>query len=66
MVSPGDWVKGKGAGQSLRVTVKLHKAAGAGGGEAKAGGQDKDDKADKPAAPSTEPAKTEPPPTEAP
>jgi uncharacterized protein (TIGR02266 family) len=62
MVSPGDWVKGKGAGQSLRVTVKLHKGAGA-GGEAKAGGQDKDDKAEKPAAPPpTEPAKTEAPP----
>jgi uncharacterized protein (TIGR02266 family) len=67
MVSPGDWVKGKGAGQNLRVTVKLHKAAGTGGGEAKAGGQDKDDKADKPAPPSTEPAKTEaPPPAETP
>jgi hypothetical protein len=62
MVSPGDWVKGKGAGQSLRVTVKLHKATGAGSGEAKAGGQDKDDKADKPAEKATEPAKTEAPP----
>ena len=65
MVSPGDWVKGKGAGQSLRVTVKLHKAAG--GGEAKAGGPDKDDKTDKPAEKATEPAKTEaPPPAETP
>jgi uncharacterized protein (TIGR02266 family) len=56
MVSASDWIKGKGPGQSLRVTVKLHKAAGA--GEAKSAG---DDKPEKPAAP-TEPAKTEPPP----
>jgi hypothetical protein len=60
MVSPGEWIKGKGPGQSLRVTVKLHKSAG--GGEAKTGGQDKDDKADKPAEKATEPAKTEAPP----
>jgi len=62
MVSPAEWIKGKGPGQSLRVTVKLHKAAGSGGGEAKTGGQDKEDKADKPVEKATEPAKTEPPP----
>ncbi len=56
MVSASDWIKSKGPGQSLRVTVKLHKAAGA--GEAKPAG---DEKPEKPAAPS-EPAKTEPPP----
>ncbi len=56
MVSASDWIKGKGPGQNLRVTVKLHKAAGA--GEAKAAGEDKAEKA----APPTEPAKTEPPP----
>ena len=59
MVSASDWIKGKGPGQSLRVTVKLHKAAG--GGEAKPAGDDKAEKPEKPAAPS-EPAKTEPPP----
>ena len=59
MVSASDWIKGKGPGQSLRVTVKLHKAAGA--GEAKPAGDDKADKPEKTAAP-TEPAKTEPPP----
>ena len=57
MVSASDWVKGKGPGQSLRVTVKLRKAQGS--GEAKGSGEEK---ADKPAAPAAEPAKTETPP----
>jgi uncharacterized protein (TIGR02266 family) len=56
MVSASDWMKGKGPGQSLRVTVKLRKAHGA--GEPEAGG----DKRDKP----TEPGATEPPKSETP
>ena len=36
MVSASDWVKGKGAGQSLKVTVKLRKTRGAGDGESAA------------------------------
>ena len=54
MVSASDWIKGKGAGQNLRVTVKLRKAAGA--GEAKATGEEKAEKTRRP-----QPARPSPP-----
>ena len=56
MISPSEWIKGKGPGTSLKVAVKLHKKAG---GEGEAAGERKPEKATEPAA---ESGKTEPPP----
>jgi uncharacterized protein (TIGR02266 family) len=55
MVSSSDWLKGKGAGQTLKVVVKLRKTKSA--GETESGGDKKTEKAGEP----TEPGKAEAP-----
>ena len=59
MISPSEWIKGKGAGQSLKLTVKLTKARG--GADKESAGEKKPDKPTEPAAaesPKTDPAPT--------
>ena len=47
MVSSSDWIRGKGAAQTLKVVVKLRKTKGA--GEPESGGEKKPEKAGEPA-----------------